>query len=272
MMGGWQSTALVSTRAVTRDEMMMRYAAVGDSFTEGVGDELPDGSPRGWADQVAAGLADALGATVQYANLAVRGRLLEPIVTDQLDAALAMAPAPTLVSLNGGGNDMLRPGTDMSRLIRLTEHAVHRCVAAGVQLILLSGADPSDRLPFGSVTRRRGALLTGAIAELAARYDAVFVDVFHDEEIRRAPYWCADRLHLNASGHQRVAGLVLAALGHSVLTHRLDPAPAERRKLVSEVRFYREHVLPWVHRRARGRSSGDGRTPKHPQWTPVHPA
>jgi len=33
------------------------YAAVGDSFTEGVGDDLPDGSVRGWADLVALGLA-----------------------------------------------------------------------------------------------------------------------------------------------------------------------------------------------------------------------
>lgn len=251
---------------------MIRYVAIGDSFTEGVGDELPDGSPRGWADQVAAALAAAHGGMVQYANLAVRGRLLERIVTEQLDAALSMSPAPTLISLNGGGNDMLRPGADMSRLIELTEHAVRRCSAAGVRLILLSGADPSDRLPFGNVTRRRGAILTRAIAELSTRQNAVFVDVFHDAEIRRAAYWSPDRLHLNASGHERVAGLVLAALGHSVIAHRLDPSPAQRRQLIGEVRYYREHVLPWVHRRARGRSSGDGRIPKQPTWTPIYPA
>ncbi|MCA1943472.1 MAG: SGNH/GDSL hydrolase family protein, partial [Yonghaparkia sp.] len=28
------------------------YAAIGDSFTEGMGDERPDGTPRGWADLV----------------------------------------------------------------------------------------------------------------------------------------------------------------------------------------------------------------------------
>lgn len=249
----------------------MRYVAVGDSFTEGVGDERPDGSPRGWADLVAAGLAAASGAAIHYANLAVRGRLLQPIVTEQLDAALSMAPTPTLISLNGGGNDMLRPGTDMSRLIELTAYAVRRCSAAGVGLVVLSGADPSDRLPLGTLTRRRGAILTAAIADLAARHDAVFVDVFHDAEIRRAAYWSPDRIHLNAFGHQRVAGLVLAAFGHPVTAHRVDPGPAERRRVTSEARYYREHVLPWLHRHARGRSSGDGRFPKHATWTPVHP-
>ena len=33
----------------------VRFVAIGDSFTEGVGDELPDGRVRGWADLVAQG-------------------------------------------------------------------------------------------------------------------------------------------------------------------------------------------------------------------------
>ena len=33
------------------------YIAIGDSFSEGYGDEGPDGVPRGWADFVALGLA-----------------------------------------------------------------------------------------------------------------------------------------------------------------------------------------------------------------------
>ncbi|GGQ50016.1 SGNH/GDSL hydrolase family protein [Couchioplanes azureus] len=246
----------------------MRYVAIGDSFTEGLGDELPDGTVRGWADRVAAGLA-ATGEPVEYANLAIRGRLLEPIVTEQLDAALALTPAPTLITLNGGGNDMMRPGGDMKRLIELTERAVRRCADAGVRLVLISGADPSDRLPFGGVMRRRGDLLTAALGELAVRHGLEFADVFHDTEIRRAGYWSPDRLHLNAAGHQRAAGLILTAMGHPTAAHLADPAGAEGRRLLGEARYYREHVLPWIHRRLRGRSSGDHRTAKFPSWTPV---
>ncbi|UQU61700.1 SGNH/GDSL hydrolase family protein [Couchioplanes caeruleus] len=247
----------------------MRYVAIGDSFTEGLGDELPDGTPRGWADRVAAGLAAAGDEPVEYANLAIRGRLLEPIVTEQLEAALALTPAPTLITLNGGGNDMMRPGVDLDRLVRLTERAVRRCADAGVQLVLLSGADPSQHLPLGAMMRRRGDVLTTAVADLAARHGLVFADVFHDAEIRRAPYWSADRLHLNAAGHQRAAGVVLTAMGHPTAAHVVDPGPAAGRRLAAEVRYYREHVLPWISRRVRGRSSGDSRTAKLPQWTPV---
>ena len=93
----------------------MRFAAIGDSFTEGLGDEPADGVTRGWADLVASGLAR--GEAVRYANFAVRGQLLEPIVTTQLEAALALSPAPTMLTLNGGGNDMMRPGVDVGRLV-----------------------------------------------------------------------------------------------------------------------------------------------------------
>jgi lysophospholipase L1-like esterase len=249
----------------------VRYVAVGDSFTEGVGDELPDGSSRGWADRVAAGLAATRGDGVRYANLAIRGRLLEPIVTDQLDAALSLDPAPTLLTLNGGGNDMLRPRTDVDRLVDLTAHAVRRCTDAGIRLVLLSGADPSDRLPFGRAVRQRGEALTAKIAELAEAHGLDFVDVFHDTEIRHPAYWSPDRLHLNAAGHQRVAELVLEALGEHTAARAVRSGSPETRRPLTELRYYREHVLPWIGRRLRGRSSGDGRTGKYVGWIPVPP-
>lgn len=247
----------------------MRYVAIGDSFTEGVGDELTDGVSRGWADLVAAGLASATGETVQYANLAVRGRLIEPIATTQLDAALALSPTPTLLTFNGGGNDMMRPGIDLARLVRLTEHVISRCADAGVRLVLLSGADPSARLPFGRMIHRRGTELTVAVAELATRHELVFVDMFNDQEIRSPGYWSPDRLHLNGDGHRRVASRVLAALGHPVTAHVVAPPPPGRRAVLTEARYYREHVLPWLNRRLRGRSSGDDRAGKHPTWVPI---
>ena len=252
----------------------MRYVAIGDSFTEGVGDELPDGTVRGWADLVAAGLADlaaegSAGEPVLYANLAVRGRLLDPIVRDQLPAALGLTPAPTLITFNGGGNDVMRPGVELRQLLELTESAVRQVADAGVRLVLLAGADPSDRLPFGRTIHRRAAALTDGVAELAARHELTFVNAFADPELRRADYWSADRLHLGPAGHRRVAGLVLAALGHPGAAHRIEAAGPAGRHLPAELRYYREHVLPWLYRRVRGRSSGDGRTGKYPDWVPI---
>ncbi len=252
----------------------MRYVAVGDSFTEGVGDEpFGDEVPRGWADLVAAGLT-AKHDAVEYANLAVRGRLLEPIATDQIDAALALAPAPTMMTFNGGGNDTLRPGIEPQRLLDMIRTAVRRSRDAGIHVVVLAGPDPSGGLPFGDTIRRRCAYLTDEVGVIAADEEVDFVDVFHDEEIRHPGYWSADRLHLNEIGHRRVAGLVLAALSidDPSLTTATPMGPHPERTLYDEVRFYRDHFAPWLGRRLRRGTSRDDRSAKHPAWVTLHPS
>ena len=104
-----------------------RYVAIGDSFTEGLWDD-PDGREapqRGWADLLASHLSARRSAAgepqLEYANLAIRGRLLRPILVEQVPAALALGP--DLVSLVGGGNDLLRPGADVDRMARNLEAA-----------------------------------------------------------------------------------------------------------------------------------------------------
>ena len=87
-----------------------RYIALGDSFTEGLSDPDPGrpGEFRGWADRLAEHLAAATDGDVEYANLAIRGLLLQQVLEDQVPVALEAEP--DLVSLIAGGNDLLRPG------------------------------------------------------------------------------------------------------------------------------------------------------------------
>lgn len=248
----------------------IRYVAVGDSFTEGVGDEQPDGSVRGWADLVAQGLADATGEPVQYANLAIRGKLLAPIIAEQLEPALALGP--TLISFNGGGNDMLRPGTDMPWVISQTRQALRRILETDAEPLLLAGANPTVGIPRGGTVRQRGDELTVAAAGLARELGIRMCDNWSDPVLARREYWSEDRLHLSPVGHHRVASNVLRALGYAhpedwLLDADPRPAPTPREQL----RYTREHVLPWVKRRLTGRSSGDGRVPKHPEFVWVEP-
>lgn len=249
----------------------LRMASLGDSFTEGVGDPYPDGSVRGWADRVAQGLADACDAEVQFANLAVRGLLLEQIVTTQVEAALALDPAPTLVTFNGGGNDMLRPRMDAGRMMGLITEALDAFSTAGIRVVALAGPDPTGGLPFGPSIRRRGAELTDAMAELTSARDIDFIDTFHDAEIQRPQYWADDRLHMGPDGHRRVADLVLQAFGFVDAPHTLPAGVPPRRSVSDQLRYGRSHLLPWVGRRLRGRSSADGRTAKHQEWMTLTP-
>ena len=255
-------------------DVTIRIASIGDSFTEGMNDFLNDGTELGWADRVAAGLAAAHpDEDVWYANLAIRGRKIERIVTEQLDAALALDPPPTHLTFNGGGNDMLRPGFSDARMRALTSRVLDKCAEKGVYLIVITGADPSDGLPAAKRMRRLGTHLTDIVDELVAGRDGViFVNNLSPLEGRHPAFWSEDRLHLTSLGHQWIASRVLTAMG--VPTESPTPADAEtvRGGFVGEARYWWTYVVPWMGRRLIGRSSGDGRSPKYPTWTLIPPA
>lgn len=253
-----------------------RYVAIGDSFTEGVGDEMADGTVRGWADLVAGVLSqqwvgtDPTGRHTGYANLSVRGKLLGPIIEEQLDPALDLRP--DLITFAGGGNDMLRPRADLVSLLRLLDLAIARLTDSGAKVLLFTGADPCDGLPFGARIRATGDRLGAGVRRIADRRGALLVDLWPVEELRDARYWAPDRLHLNPIGHLQVAARVLDVLeidrpaAWSVAVGTSEPISRTARV---ELDFYWEYVGPWVRRRLTGTSSGDHRPPKRPVLAPM---
>lgn len=249
----------------------VRFVAIGDSFSEGVGDEREDGMARGWADLAAEGWANALGSSIEYANLAIRGKLAWPIVDEQLEAALALKP--THLSFNGGGNDMLRPRTGIEHIADAFSTVLRRCDEEGVTLILLSGANPSRHLPFGKLVNKRGDVLSQAVTRrIEDRDDIVRALNWYDETLELPRFWSADRLHMNTRGHHRVAARVVESLGFTPAKdwwdiENLDVAPPAR-----GLSYYREHVGPWLKRRLTRTSSGDNRTAKFPEWITVAPS
>jgi lysophospholipase L1-like esterase len=241
------------------------FVAVGDSFTEGMSDRLPDGSYRGWADLVASRLAAVAGPGFRYANLAVRGKLIGQIVDEQVDAAAAMGA--DLVSLAGGLNDVLRPRCDVAAVQARLEEGARRLAPAAGRLLLFRPTDPTRRMRGSARLMPRIEALLTFMDELGAQHDAVVVDLFSVRAFDDPRLWAEDRLHLNTEGHRRVAEAVLCALGMeprfdwSVPLPPADPVPwaAQRR---ADLRWARTHLGPWVGRRLTGRSSGDGRPPK----------
>ncbi len=245
------------------------YAAIGDSYSEGMGDERPDGTPRGWTDLVAAGLAQAAGGTIGYANLAIRGRLLAPILDDQLPAALALQPE--LLSINGGGNDILRPSVSIEAVADRLVGAAERALATVPRVMIVSGGDPTQHLPFGAVFSRRGNELALAVENRLAGTDVLFVDNWSDPRLPDLRYWSIDRLHLNAQGHALAAANVLSALGVAVVASPDAPDAGDALERPRTAEYWRRYVLPWIGRRLTGRSSGDHRQAKRAALEPFGP-
>jgi len=250
------------------------FVALGDSFTEGLEDPDTGGGYRGWADRLAEVLAvGAPAGELRYANLAVRGRLLPQIVAEQVPEALRLQP--DLVSLVGGGNDVLRPGSDPDRLADLLEDAVRTLREAGADVLLATGVDPV-KSPIINLTRGKVAVYNNHIWSIARRQGAHVVDLWGMRALQDRRMWAADRIHLTAEGHQRVAwhaAEVLGAASGNDWATPLPPAPTVRRRAAvrEDAQWVREYVGPWVGRRLRRRSSGDAVTPKRPQPGPVLP-
>ncbi|WP_326561909.1 SGNH/GDSL hydrolase family protein [Micromonospora sp. NBC_01796] len=248
------------------------YVAVGDSFTEGMDDAYPDGTYRGWADLVAARLAVEAGPDFGYANLAIRGRLFPSVVAEQVPAALAMRP--DLVSFAAGGNDVLRRNFDAEALTGRFDQVIRDFREAGADVLVFRFADIVSRLPGQRMMAPRVALLNRAVGETAQRYGAKLVDLFADDVFQHPEFWSADRLHLSAAGHRRVAGHVLAALGVPADEQWLvvPPQPAPTPWLAArgaDLRWAGQHLAPWIKRRLTGRSSGDTVTAKRPVLGPL---
>ena len=252
------------------------FVALGDSFTEGLHDVLgPDRRHQGWADRVAAALAVESGG-LRYANLAVRGRLLDQVVAEQLPLALRLAP--DLVSFHAGPNDVLRPGRDVSALLEPYGAAVGTLREAGLRTVVFTVIERTGTGRTADRLAARFRQFNAGVRTVAARHGAVLVDLGAVPVLQDRRLWHEDRLHLAPDGHARVAAAVLEALGRPEdppdwwrqgLPAR--PRATRRQELATDARWVRAYLLPWVGRRVRGTSSGDGLPPKHVELVDVRP-
>ncbi|MPS75229.1 MAG: SGNH/GDSL hydrolase family protein, partial [Microbacterium sp.] len=151
-----------------------RFVAIGDSFTEGIGDPDPvnPGAHRGWADRVAEVLAQQVD-DFAYANLAVRGKLIAQIVADQVEPAVALRP--DLISICAGGNDVIRPGTDPDAIAAQLEDAVSRLSSTGAAVILFTGID-TGFTPVFRPFRGKVAIYNENVRTIADRHDCIVAD------------------------------------------------------------------------------------------------
>jgi lysophospholipase L1-like esterase len=248
-----------------------RYVALGDSFTEGIGDPDPaaPGGHRGWADRLAEELSRGRD-DFAYANLAIRGRLLQQIIDEQLEPALDLAP--DLVSLSAGGNDLLRPGSDPDALALKLDSAVGSLADSGATVLLFNGPDIGST-PVLAAIRGKVAIYNENLRTIAARHDAIIADMWSLRQLSDTRMWASDRLHFSPLGHHVIAIMALEALNVAHELSPMEPAPLPSRSWraarAEDFVWAREYFVPWVIRRIRHKSSGDGLSAKRPTAEPV---
>ena len=248
-----------------------RYVALGDSITEGLCDPVAGGGDRwlGWADRLATildGNAQLSGKSIEFANLAVRGRRVRDVVEQQIPTALELKPE--LVSVLIGGNDLMSARADPDALAAELETGIAALRAAGIDVLLANCFDPQVAF-FVRPFRGRAAVFNANVWSIARTHRTYTLDLWGIRELQNVAMWSEDRVHLSSAGHRLLASRAAHTLGVPYFElpgaeARLAPQLAGS---LSTAAWLRTHAIPWVGRRLLRVSAGDGISPKLP--TPI---
>jgi lysophospholipase L1-like esterase len=248
-----------------------RFAALGDSITEGWCDPVVGpGEPWfGWADRLALEIdryqrfRDPKAQRLEFANLAVRGRRIRHVVDEQVPAAIAMRA--DLVSVLIGGNDLSAVRVDPDALAAHLETGVAQLARSGATVLLATAYDPGFSR-YLRMLRGRAAVFTANVHAIAAKHGCRVLDLWTIPGLADRGMWSEDRLHPSTRGHLALLASASTALG---LPDPVHPDEFDDGTRLPNSVWFRRHALPWLARRVRQVSSGDGRGPKQPEPTPV---
>ena len=150
--------------------------------------------------------------------------------------------------------------------------AIARLSGSGATVVLFTGPDLGTTPVLGSV-RGRVAVYNENLRTIAARRDVIIADMWALRELRARDMWAPDRLHFSPLGHHTIAAMVLDTLAVPHTLEPLDPKPLPakswRTARTEDLTWAREYFMPWVVRRVRHRSSGDGIAAKRPLAGPI---
>ncbi|MFJ9896847.1 SGNH/GDSL hydrolase family protein [Streptomyces sp. NPDC091280] len=204
----------------------VRFVALGDSLTEGVGDPV-DGAWRGWAALLADGLVQQPQDTVEFTNLAVSGAQSRDVLERQTPAGLALRP--DVVSVVIGVNDTLRCTFDIQALAARLDKVYAAFTAQGAVLLTACLPDPGAMLGLpGALARplaRRQRAVNTVVHALSERYGAVHLHAAEGEWIMDRAIWSADRLHPGERGHRQLALRFHALLAEEGVATGAAPSP-----------------------------------------------
>jgi lysophospholipase L1-like esterase len=201
----------------------LRYVALGDSLSEGVGDPVGNGW-RGWAALLAGGLSEP---SADFTNLAVSGAQTRDVLESQLPAALALRPQ--VASVVVGVNDTLRGTYDIEKIAERLDKVYASFTRQGTAVLTACLPDPGTMLGLpgvlGNPLARRQRAVNTVVHTLSERYGAVHLHAVDDDWINDRSMWSSDRLHPGERGHRQLALRFHAMLAKRGIATGAEPSP-----------------------------------------------
>ena len=258
--------------AIVSHVRFARYVAIGDSQTEGLWDGDDAAGLVGYADRLAA-MLDSLHPGLMYANLAVRGRQVRDVLTDQLPQALAMNP--DLITVCVGMNDVTQPGRSFERALADLEELYAALARSQATVVTTKFPNIGRILPAGRLLAPRIRRINAVIGSAANRHGFGLVDLYRAPAMEKLDTWSPDFIHASTKGHILFAAAAAEALGLPGSNHDWalaggdETRPSVSARTQAQLRWTTNMLMPWLWDLLRGRSSGDGRSPKRPRLASV---
>ncbi|HEU4742577.1 MAG TPA: SGNH/GDSL hydrolase family protein [Meiothermus sp.] len=193
--------------------MIHHFVALGDSFTEGVGDPLECVPLRSAHDWLAEWMM-AANPRMRYTNLATRGLRAAEVRSQQMQRGLNLQP--DLVSIVAGANDCLRGPFSADGLKAELSLMFGAFEGMGARIFTASLPNFTLRLELPDGVRERVKrnleVTNHIIHDLARRYETIFFDFWESDLDKNPALWSQDGVHPNALGYLEIAKAVAPVL------------------------------------------------------------
>lgn len=190
--------------------MWKRFVAIGDSFTEGIGDEVEGIALKSWVDH----FVQLCVNDIEYVNFAKRGLVTKEIRLQQLEKALTFKP--DLVSLIAGANDVLKGRWNHQAYKNEMEFMIDKLSKTDADIIIANLPDFTVRLPFSSekkqVIQEQLLEVNDVIRSLSREYKLHHIDFWNHQLVNDNTLWSTDLIHPNSKGYVKVAELIFNSL------------------------------------------------------------
>lgn len=199
-----------------------RFAAIGDSIAEGIGEAIPGYPDQPWIDRIAAELGDAANtdaeadaAAFEYRNFGYRDTRIAQVRSTQLEPACAFAP--DLVMVACGGADALSRAYDADAVEEHLRAIVARFLEGGAEVITVSMFDGSyspvvpEQLRAGLRIRLHD--LSARSRRIAEDLGTIHVDFTDHPATPDRDIYSADGRHGTRRGHAIAAAGTVRRLG-----------------------------------------------------------
>ncbi|WP_116758535.1 SGNH/GDSL hydrolase family protein [Bacillus luti] len=190
--------------------MWKRFVAIGDSFTEGIGDEVEGIALKSWVDH----FVQLCVNDIEYVNFAKRGLVTKEIRLQQLEKALTFKP--DLVSLIAGANDVLKGRWNHQAYKNEMEFMIDKLSKTDADIVIANLPDFTVRLPFSSekkqVIQEQLLEANDVIRSLSREYKLHHIDFWNHQLVNDNTLWSTDLIHPNSKGYVKVAELIFNSL------------------------------------------------------------